>query len=131
MLSYPTAIEPAVSHIELASLHFDQWHLTISLRRYEADAVIGMATLTFPWVAGFRYLDESDMLNYPFPENSSKHYVHEIDSGGWLDVERASGNSVSFDQAKEYLVATENECVCVITDTEPVLQRFADRDRAV
>ena len=126
MLSYPTAIEENVTHTELASVHFDQWNLTVSIRKYRDDEVLGMAQITFPAASGFRYLDEGDMLMYPFPNDSTQHYLHCIESDGWLDQDIAFKNTVLLEGAKEFLIATQVECPCVISHEEPVLLRTSE-----
>jgi hypothetical protein len=121
MIEFPTKIEDSLSHVELATAHFDQWNLTVSLRMYRDSKVVGMTQITFVNVQGFRYLDEGDMLTFPFPKDATRHFLHEINSGGWRDQETAFGNSVSFDDASEYLVATQNECLSVLSNEPPVL----------
>ena len=123
MFSFPTDIEEGLSHIELATVVFDQWNLNVSIRKYRNDTVVGMAQITFPSVLGFRYLSEGDMLMYNFPNNAGKHYLHHIESGGWLDQELAYKNTVFLESAKEFLVAPEVECLCVISSEEPILLR--------
>ena len=60
-----TELDPCVNATELASLYFDQWILTVSLRTYSSKGEVnGMVALVFTEVRGFRYLDEGDMLNY-------------------------------------------------------------------
>jgi len=123
MISYPTEIEKEASHIELAFLSFDQWNLNISIRKYSGDSVIGMTQLVFQSVVGFRYLDEGDMLNYRFPEDATRHYCHEVTRAGWLQQEVGFKNVLPHEQQVEYLIATSNECVCVIAYKEPILLR--------
>ena len=118
-LSYSADVEEGVSHIELANVLFDQWNLTISLRKYSQGDVIGMAQVIFPAVGGFRCLDEGDLLQYPFPKTVTEQYVALVESGGWVSQERAFGNIVSSGEYGEYVVATLNECVCVLSHDEP------------
>ena len=114
-----TKVENNISHIELASVNFDQWILTIAIRAYSKDqSVLGMVHVIFKGVRGFRYLDEGDMLQYPFPQNSTRNYVQLINTDGWLSQESDYGNIVT-DSHKEYLISTINECVCVLSTVEP------------
>lgn len=116
-----TAIEEGVSHIEMASVNFDQWMLTVALRIYANDqSVKGMVHLMFKGVRGFRYLDEGDMLRYPFPSNCTEKYVQTITQEGWSQQETEFGNIVTSGHT-EYLVATDNECLCVLAHGQPVI----------
>lgn len=113
-----------VSHVEIASVHFDQWILTIGVRYYggKDDDIIGMAHVVFDQPEGFRMLDEGAMLNFPWQELSeTRAYVHIVYSGGWFDMESNAGNLHLPDTAKEYIVKTSNECVSVIAYSEPKL----------
>ncbi|MEM9568938.1 MAG: hypothetical protein AAF974_11585 [Cyanobacteria bacterium P01_E01_bin.34] len=110
-----------VSHIEIASVNFDQWILTIALRIYDLNqSVKGMVHGIFKGVRGFRCLDEGDMLKFAFPREGERKYVKVISEGGWLSQEIQFGNIVATGQ-KEYLVATDNECICILACEHPVL----------
>jgi len=117
-------IEKGISHIELGHLSFDQWNLALSIRKYSGDEVVGMAKLVFPGVRGFRYLDEGDMLQYPYPEGAHLNYFSEVKAGGWLLQEAAFGNITTPEGCKEYLISTDNECVCVLSHENPILLRL-------
>ena len=119
MSLFSIPIEENISHIEIASLNFDQWILTVSLREYASNNVKGMSLCVFTGVEGFRLLDEGQMLQYPWPDDTSRHYVVAVPDGGWLKQELSFGNAVSIDSAQEYLVATNNECLCVIAHDQP------------
>ena len=116
-----TSIEKDISHIEIASINFDQWILTIALRAYESNGnVKGVVYLIFKGVCGFRYLDEGDMLKYPFPDNCTRNYVQTIAKDGWAQQEIDFGNIVTSGH-QEYLVATINECVTVLAYEKPII----------
>lgn len=118
-----TELDSCVKATELASLHFDQWILTVSIRAYSSKGdVNGMVALVFTEVRGFRYLDEGDMLNYSWPDNATGSYFDQVESGGWVEQEEKYGNVV-MGGGSEYLIATENECLCVLASREPVLVR--------
>lgn len=116
-----TVIEEDISHIEIASVNFDQWILTVALRAYEKDqSVKGMVHVIFKGVRGFRYLDEGDMLQYPFPDDCTRKYYQAVTQEGWLQQETEFGNTVNSGHT-EYLVATANECLCVLAHEQPVV----------
>lgn len=114
-----------VSHVEIASVNFDQWTLTVALRAYaKADqSVLGMIHVVFDQVEGFRLLDEGAMLRFPWKRLSDDGaFVHRIPEGGWLDLERDAGNILPAAGAAEYLIVTQNECVSVIAYAEPAYE---------
>jgi len=116
-----TTIEEDISFVEIAFVNFDQWMLTIALRAYTKDQTVkGMVHLVFKGVRGFRYLDEGDMLQYPFPKNCTKNYFQEINHKGWSEQEIKFGNIVTPGHF-EYLVATDNECISVLAYDDPVV----------
>ena len=123
MNTLSTRIKSNISHIEIASLNFDQWILSVSLREYSDNEVSGMTLCVFTGVAGFRLLDEGQMLTYPWPDDATNHYVLPAPDNAWLKQELSFGNATSLDTAREYLIATSNECLCVISHDEPSLVR--------
>jgi len=115
------SLDKDISHFEIASINFDQWILTIALRAYaQNDNVKGMVHLIFKRTRGFRYLDEGDMLKYPFPDNCTRNYVNRINQNGWAQQENDFGNIVTSDH-QEYLVATDNECITVLAYEKPLI----------
>jgi glycosidase len=117
-MKYP--IDAGVTHIEVAFANFDQWTLTVGVRAYKEQSVMGMVHVLFRGVRGFRYLDEGDMLQYRFPRDCTKNYVQEIVDAYWSQQESNYGNIVS-DGHKEYLITGGNECICVLSGSEPVV----------
>ncbi len=116
-----TSIEKDISHIEIASINFDQWILTIALRAYGSNGnVKGMVHLIFKSARGFRYLDEGDMIKYPFPDDCTRNYVQTIAKDGWAQQENDFGNIVTSGH-QEYLIATINECVTVLAYEKPII----------
>ena len=114
-------IDKEISYFEIASVNFDLWILTVALIAYNHDqSVCGIIHVVFKKVGGFRLLDEGDMLMYPFPEGCTRKYVQEIPENYWMKQEMGFGNIVH-NSSKEYLIATENECLCVISSEEPTV----------
>jgi len=119
-----------VSHVEIASVNFDQWVLTVALRAYEKNTqkVGGMIHVIFEEVEGFRVLDEGKMLSYPWQLlKPDEHFVHCVPNQGWLDLESNADNMVLSDEAKEYVIVTGNECVSVIAYAPPVIPASANK----
>lgn len=116
-------LDSGVISIELASINFDQWILTVSLRTYSSSGEVnGMVALVFTEVRGFRCLEEGDMLNYPWPKNATSSYFHKMAHGGWQEQKEKYGNAVMGIDT-EYLVATESECLCVLASRDTVVVR--------
>jgi len=112
-------IRDHVSHIELAFLSFDQFILTVALREYDqSQSVSGMVHVKFKAVIGFKMLDEGNLLKFPFPNNCTEYYCHRIKENGWWNQE-VSSNNFSTVEGNEYLIATQNECVCILDYEEP------------
>lgn len=81
----------------------------------------GLAAL-FTDSIGFRLLDEGDLLEFWLDEEyNSDGWVYEVKSGGWLDMESARPGFLSANRKglKEYLVASENDCVSVLAFNDP------------
>ena len=119
-------VEDGVSHIELAAVNFDQWNLNVSIRKYNNQSVVGMALLSFPWVRGFRFLDEGDLMRFPFSQGQK--YYEEVTADGWYQQEVEFGNMIVSGGTREFVVATNNECLCVLCPEEPILHRFSNDD---
>ena len=69
---------------------------------------------------GFKMLDEGDMCNYWEDAKMINNWLFEIESGGWLDTEDAAGGFSSKALGfKEFLVASSDDCVSVISNCEP------------
>ena len=118
------------SHVEIASVNFDQWILTVGIRLYKKkdESVMGMAHVVFEQPLGFRVLDEGAMLSFPWSSLSDEpSYVHLVRKGGWLDMERDAANIFTADNVQEYVIVTCNECVSVIAYSEPKLVESANK----
>lgn len=114
-------LDNGISHIEVASINYDQWILTIAIRNYDHEQnVIGMTHVIFEDVEGFRLLDEGAMLMFPWDKlTQSESFVHLVPGNGWYSMEYNVGNMYLPDTAREYIVKTNNECVSVIAYSQP------------
>lgn len=119
-------------HMELAFVNYDQWILTISLRVYDGSRqeVAGVIHVVFENADGFRVLDESLMLQFPWASLSpSQSFVHRVGEGGWLEMGRAAGDMVLvMEGAQEYVIVTDNECVSVIAYDDPIVIKSLDME---
>ena len=75
--------------------------------------------------AGFRVLDEGDLLEF-WPDCSmSIGWLHEITSGGWFDLEKNRSGFLSSDSSDiiEYLIVGVNYCVRILAWEKPRVQQ--------
>jgi hypothetical protein len=81
----------------------------------------------FDWVAGFRMLDELDLLGYwesgAFRDG---HHLYEIISGGWATGEvRQEGVIRDEQDYREWFIVTTNQCMNVLAG-EPLVRELAN-----
>ena len=106
--------------IEVVNLNFDVdlLEITISIDGDKID-------ILFEEPAGFRVLDEGDLLEF-WPECSLQTgWLHEITSGGWFELEsKRNGFSLSGNsEVTEYLVVGVNYCVSILGWEKPSVQQ--------
>ena len=106
--------------IEVVNLNFDVdlLEITISIDGDKIDII-------FEEPAGFRVLDEGDLLEF-WPECSlQKGWLHEVTSGGWFELEsKRSGFSLSGNSViTEYLIVGVNYCVSILGWEKPSVQQ--------
>ena len=83
----------------------------------------------FPDVRGFRCLDEGDLITYWESEQfRTGHCLYKVIEGGWLENEVKGILSVtsSVGGCVEYLVATNDYCVCILANDEPLVRIYDD-----
>ena len=86
--------------------------------------------LHFGSVAGFRLLDEGDLLGYwesrAFKNNN---HIYEIRSGGWATGEQIEDGTLSrtpYRKYREWFVCTTNQCMNVLSDDEPMIREIGN-----
>ncbi len=81
--------------------------------------------ITFENPRGFKVLDEGDMYSYWENEELIKHWLFEIESGGWLDREDDAGGFISKALGfREFLITGIDDCVSVISHGEPTVLKY-------
>jgi hypothetical protein len=83
----------------------------------------------FDRARGFRVLDEGDLIPFWRSQSYKPAYaLHRVDSGGWLEQEKMSGNLTTtlavFDNVKEWLITSGMDCVNVISANAPQIRKF-------
>lgn len=81
--------------------------------------------VSFDSVRGFRVLDEGDLLEFWDPESRAEGWLWHVKEGGWLDLEKLRDGFISGVNGgyKEFLVLRQNECVSVITNGDPTVEK--------
>lgn len=117
---------------DLPTVTYDQWTLRCSLY-FEANQTRHRVYVDFENVIGFRLLDNGNLLEF-WQENSPNDWLLQIVEGGWFDLERIREGFVTgimFEShqtencPKEYLLASQNECINVICGDEPKFTIFS------
>ena len=87
-------------------------------------------TISFEWVRGFRYLDEGDLAYYWGCEQfNDAFHVYEITEGGWSSGESLEADMLGISReisGSEWFVVTNNGCLSVISDVEPMTRCESD-----
>ena len=103
--------------IEVINIEFDveELEVTVLIDGYKLD-------ISFDSPAGFRVLDEGDLLEF-WPDCSSPNgWLYEISEGGWFDQERSRKGFVSTannPEVREYFIVGTNYCVSVLAMAAP------------
>jgi hypothetical protein len=113
-------VDNSTNTIEVINLNFDieLLEITISIDGDNIDII-------FEEPAGFRVLDEGDLLEF-WPKCSLQAgWLHEITSGGWFDLENKRNGFLLSDSSEitEYLVVGINYCVSILAWEKPRLRQ--------
>ena len=108
------ALEGSLSEgefVEIINVDFDGELLAVTVL-IDGDKL----DITFDAPAGFRVLDEGDLLEY-WPDCSTTNgWLYEIAGQGWLDQELQRGGFLSGHnpEIQEYIIAGVNYCIRVL-----------------
>ncbi|MFA9284586.1 MULTISPECIES: hypothetical protein [unclassified Comamonas] len=109
---------------DIEAMHFDQDGLRIYIaqERDHQDIISGLI-VEFAGARKFRCLDESDIADYlASPEFIHGYNVLEVLAGGWsAEIHSLSGYGCGL---REWLVATGNLCISVISGEEPLIRQL-------
>ena len=108
-------------NLEIINLSYDLWRLIVTLTVPEFKRMI---YVTFENVLGFRMLDEGDLLEFWNMKSGPKGFLWNVESGGWLDLEKTRSGfvSASNEENQEYLIIGINECVSVLSNKKPIIE---------
>ncbi len=105
---------------EVASVNYDLWTLRITLLFTDFKSP---TYIDFGVIAGFRVLDEGQLLEFWGPDTES-NWLFIVKNKGWLAME-ASRKTAPFitedGKITEYLIAGINDCVSILSYGQPVI----------
>lgn len=110
----PLVAEPAATP-EVVAVAFDLWVLRLTLHFPQS---VYPTYVEFEEVAGFRVLDEGDLLEFWGPEVKKPGWLWRVTAGGWREPELTRSGFLRTD-AREFLVLGINDCVSVFSGGEP------------
>lgn len=111
------------SAVNISDVRFEWGRLSITLISGEDKKV---AMVRFPWVVGFRLLDEGDLLEFWPPCSAENGWLFLIKKNGWFDLEISRrGFTREKDQGvSEYFVASQNSCLSILSGDLPEVEVF-------
>jgi hypothetical protein len=106
---------------EITSIEYKSGCLEITCQSTDGAQTVRAIFLE---VAGFRVLDEGDLLEFWPTCSSAKDWIFQISEGGWFDQERLRAGFIRGDlkEIREYLIGGINDCVSVFSWTPPELR---------
>lgn len=106
---------------EIACIEFKSGRLDITTQSTDGNQSV---RVIFSEIAGFRVLDEGDLLEFWPTCSSAKDWIFQITEGGWFDQECLRSGFVRGDikEINEYLISGINECVSVFSWAPPELK---------
>jgi len=109
---------------EVSSVSYIGGRLCVALKALKGEETV---VATSPEVAGFRVLDEGDLLEFWPVCSSPGEWLFLVMGNGWLDQERMRSGFVRGDikNLREYLITGENDCVSVLAWDQPRISAHA------
>jgi hypothetical protein len=113
------AEEEIPSASDISWVNYDGRKLEIVVARHAiAIGRFKGVKFTFAWVAGFRYLDEVDLLRYWRSDGyRGCHHLFSVKAGGWAEEEFKLEGVI--EKRHEWLVVTGNGCMNVFSHDAP------------
>lgn len=108
-----------VSSPSVVAINYQSSELRIQLSVEAEDK--GSLLIVFKLPAGFRVLDEGDLLEFWESSMPGTGWLYLVHRGGWNDLESTRDGYLSRHKADlcEYLVMGRNECVSVLSRQRP------------
>jgi len=112
---------PNKSTPEIFNINYDLWTLKITLSFNDHPSPV---YLIFKNVVGFRVIDEGNLLEFWDERVRVPGWIWKIESGGWFELEKLRNGFLSQHHSishNEYLIIGINDCVSVISESEPII----------
>jgi len=106
---------------EIFNVNYDLWTLKLTLSFNDHPSLV---YLIFKNVVGFRVLDEGNLLEFWDSEVRTPGWIWKVESGGWFELEKLRSGFLAQYHAishNEYLILGINDCVSVISESEPII----------
>ncbi|WP_019143329.1 hypothetical protein [Noviherbaspirillum massiliense] len=118
-----TGIQFSGAH-EVTAIQYAGGRLTINVNALDGTAAV---TVTFSEIAGFRVLDEGDLLEFWEVCGKKDDWIFHVKQGGWFDLEAQRTGFVRGDikAIKEYLITGTDDCVSVLAWGAPEVSGYA------
>jgi len=86
-----------------------------------------VATVRFSEVAGFRLLDEGDLLEFWPACASANGWLFLINKNGWFDLESSRSGFMREKSLSlfEYFIASQNSCLSVLSSEAPKVETYS------
>jgi hypothetical protein len=130
--SSPVGPQALVRHeSDIAGVHFDGARLVVLVASESTGAGRFRGfRVTFSHPSGFRVLDESNLARYwASPGFVPGYHVLCISQGGWAE-EESQLQGFEESNRREWLIATGNRCVSVLSHAEPKIEEGEYEDAA-
>ena len=103
---------------EVTDIHYSGGRLTINVKSLDGSL---MVTATFPEVAGFRVLDEGDLLEFWQGFSSKEDWIFRVIEGGWFEQEGQRSGFIRRDvkAISEFMITGVDDCVSVLAWAAP------------
>jgi hypothetical protein len=103
---------------EVTDIQYVDGRLSMNVSALDGSALV---TATFIEVAGFRVLDEGDLLEFWNVCGSQEDWIFHIIEGGWFEQEAQRPGFIRRDvkTIREYLVTGADDCVSVLAWEAP------------
>jgi hypothetical protein len=103
---------------EVTGVQYLGGRLNINLRALDSSTGIAV---TFEEIAGFRVLDEGDLLEFWPACNNKENWIFQIRSGGWFEQEARRPGFIRGDARaiREFMITGSDDCVSVLAWEAP------------
>lgn len=116
--------QPIKASVNLTHVRFEWGELVVTLTSGEDKKV---AIARFPDIAGFRMLDEGDLLEFWPTCAQGNGWLFRIHQHGWLELESSRAGFIRADAKglQEYFFSSQNGCLSVLAYEAPHVEMLS------